>query len=84
MAIDPVCKMEVDKQKAAATAEYKGEKYYFCAVGCQKAFDETWRNTWLREKQVVYQSFYLYWPTTVFSPNRLNLHKLKHPTFNTT
>jgi Cu+-exporting ATPase len=39
MAIDPVCKMEVDEKKAAATSEYKGKKYYFCAVGCKKAFD---------------------------------------------
>jgi len=40
MAIDPVCKMQVDEKKAAATSEYKGEKYYFCSVGCKKAFDE--------------------------------------------
>jgi YHS domain-containing protein len=39
MAIDPVCKMEVKEAKAAATSEYKGKKYYFCAVGCKKAFD---------------------------------------------
>jgi Cu+-exporting ATPase len=39
MAIDPVCKMEVDEKKAPATSEYKGKKYYFCAVGCKKAFD---------------------------------------------
>lgn len=39
MAIDPVCKMEVDEKKAAATSEYKGKKYYFCAAGCKKAFD---------------------------------------------
>jgi len=39
MAIDPVCKMEVDESKPAATSEYKGKKYYFCAVGCKKAFD---------------------------------------------
>jgi Cu+-exporting ATPase len=40
MAIDPVCKMEVDETKAAATSEYKGKKYYFCAIGCKKAFDQ--------------------------------------------
>jgi Cu+-exporting ATPase len=39
MAIDPVCKMEVDEKKAAATSDYKGKKYYFCAMGCKKAFD---------------------------------------------
>ena len=40
MAVDPVCKMEVQESKAAATCEYKGKKYYFCAVGCKKAFDK--------------------------------------------
>jgi len=39
MAIDPVCKMEVEEAKAAATSEYMGKKYYFCAVGCKKASD---------------------------------------------
>jgi len=39
MAIDPVCKMEVEESQAAATSEYKGKTYYFCAVGCKKAFD---------------------------------------------
>jgi len=40
MAIDPVCKMEVEESQAAASSEYKGQKYYFCAVGCKKAFDQ--------------------------------------------
>ncbi|MFC1873330.1 YHS domain-containing protein [Chloroflexota bacterium] len=40
MAIDPVCKMKVDEGKAAATSEYQGKKYYFCAQGCKKAFDK--------------------------------------------
>ncbi|MFC1939588.1 heavy metal translocating P-type ATPase [Chloroflexota bacterium] len=40
MAIDPVCKMEVEESQAAATSEYKGKKYYFCAVGCKKAFEQ--------------------------------------------
>jgi len=40
MAIDPVCKMEVEESKEAATSEYKGKKYYFCAVGCKNAFDQ--------------------------------------------
>jgi YHS domain-containing protein len=40
MAIDPVCKMQVDESNAPATSEYKGKTYYFCAVGCKKAFDE--------------------------------------------
>ena len=40
MAIDPVCKMQVNENAAPATSEYKGKKYYFCAVGCKKAFDQ--------------------------------------------
>lgn len=40
MAIDPVCGMDVDEKTAAATSEYKGQTYYFCALGCKKAFDK--------------------------------------------
>ncbi len=40
MAIDPVCKMEVDENTAAATSEYQGKKYYFCSRGCKQAFDQ--------------------------------------------
>ena len=40
MAIDPVCKMQVDEQKNAGTSEYKGKTYYFCAPGCKFTFDE--------------------------------------------
>ncbi len=40
IAIDPVCKMKVEESTAAATSEYKGKKYYFCAAGCKKAFDK--------------------------------------------
>ncbi len=38
MAIDPVCHMEVDEKSAAATSEYKGQTYYFCARGCKVTF----------------------------------------------
>ena len=41
MAVDPVCKMNVDEKTAKLTSEYKDKKYYFCAPGCKKAFDET-------------------------------------------
>ncbi|MEE8472813.1 MAG: YHS domain-containing protein [Dehalococcoidia bacterium] len=40
MAKDPVCEMDVDEKAAAATSEYKGTTYYFCAVGCQRAFEK--------------------------------------------
>ncbi len=31
--------MTVDPASAAATSEYEGETYYFCAVGCKKRFE---------------------------------------------
>ncbi len=40
MAIDPVCGMEVDEKTAAATSEYQGKTYYFCAPGCKTSFDK--------------------------------------------
>ncbi|HET9224802.1 MAG TPA: YHS domain-containing protein [Roseiflexaceae bacterium] len=40
MVRDPVCGMEVDEQQAAATAEYEGTIYYFCAPGCKRAFEK--------------------------------------------
>jgi len=40
MAIDPVCKMDVEPKDAPAKAEYKGKTYYFCAPGCKVAFEK--------------------------------------------
>ncbi|ABK14692.1 MAG: YHS domain-containing protein [Methanothrix sp.] len=40
MAIDPVCKMEVDEGTAKFVSEYRGRRYYFCSPGCKKAFDK--------------------------------------------
>jgi YHS domain-containing protein len=37
---DPVCKMQIDSEKAAATSEYKGQKIYFCNPGCKAKFDK--------------------------------------------
>jgi len=37
---DVVCGMMIDPKEAAATSEYKGETYYFCAKGCKVAFDK--------------------------------------------
>lgn len=36
---DLVCGMEIDPETAAATSEYQGTTYYFCAVGCKQDFD---------------------------------------------
>lgn len=38
MAIDPVCKMKVDPQKAAAKVDHRGTTYYFCSHGCHQKF----------------------------------------------
>ena len=39
MQVDPVCGMQVDPAKAAATSEYQGKTYYFCAKACKTKFD---------------------------------------------
>jgi Cu+-exporting ATPase len=36
---DPVCGMQVDPAKAAATSVYDGRTYYFCAKACKVKFD---------------------------------------------
>lgn len=40
MAKDPVCGMQVDEKKAAATSVYQGVTYYFCTQACKTAFDK--------------------------------------------
>jgi YHS domain-containing protein len=40
LVVDPVCKMDVDPDTAAARSEYRGQTYYFCAEGCKLAFDQ--------------------------------------------
>lgn len=37
---DPVCGMSFDAEEAAATVEYEGRTYYFCAEHCRRAFEE--------------------------------------------
>ena len=39
MAIDPVCKMNVDEATAQHKSEYNGKTYFFCMAGCKVAFD---------------------------------------------
>jgi len=40
MAVDPVCGMSVDSERAAARREHQGKTHYFCAPGCAARFDE--------------------------------------------
>ena len=35
--IDPICKMKVNKD---IESEYKGKKYYFCALNCKQTFNK--------------------------------------------
>jgi len=37
---DPVCGMSVVPEKAAATAEFEGKKYFFCAKNCAAKFEK--------------------------------------------
>ena len=37
---DPVCDMDVTPETAAGKSEYNGQTYYFCSLGCKKAFDK--------------------------------------------
>jgi len=39
VAIDPICKMDVDTATATLTSEYKGKTYYFCNPYCKTTFD---------------------------------------------
>jgi Cu+-exporting ATPase len=37
---DLVCGMDVTPESAAGKSEYNGQTYYFCSLGCKKAFDK--------------------------------------------
>ena len=39
MAIDLVCHMEVDEKTAKYKTTHMGKTHFFCAPGCQKAFE---------------------------------------------
>jgi YHS domain-containing protein len=40
MVKDPVCGMEIDPKNAAGKSVHQGQTYYFCSLGCKKAFDK--------------------------------------------
>ena len=39
MVTDPVCGMNIDPQRAAASSTYAGKDYFFCSQGCKEQFD---------------------------------------------
>jgi len=47
---DPVCSMNVDEKKAAATSTYKGKTYYFCAKVCKEKFDKNLKNLYRKKR----------------------------------
>lgn len=40
MAKEPVCAMQVDEKKPAATSSHKGKIYYFCSAACKATFEK--------------------------------------------
>jgi Cu+-exporting ATPase len=40
VAIDPICKMNVEMTTAEFYSHYNGREYYFCSQNCKRAFDE--------------------------------------------
>ena len=39
IAVDPICKMDVDIASAELVSDYQDKKYYFCAPYCKQTFD---------------------------------------------
>src|SRR6185312_2865359 len=39
IAIDPICGMKVQPDRAAGTSVHGGRQYYFCSKGCQQKFE---------------------------------------------
>lgn len=40
VAIDPICKMDVEVATADLYSDYNGKRYYFCAANCKNTFDQ--------------------------------------------
>jgi xanthine dehydrogenase accessory factor len=40
IAIDPVCRMEVEIASARFTSEHGDQRYYFCCAGCRRSFEK--------------------------------------------
>jgi P-type Cu+ transporter len=36
---DPVCRMMIDSDRAAAQGTYGGQPVYFCSSGCQETYE---------------------------------------------
>jgi YHS domain-containing protein len=40
IARDPVCDMDVEVARAAASTDHENRTYYFCSMACKHAFDQ--------------------------------------------
>jgi len=40
MAVDPVCKMDINEEDASGKVEYNGRTYVFCSPGCRDEFEK--------------------------------------------
>jgi YHS domain-containing protein len=40
MVTDPVCKMQIDENKAVGKSDYKYQTYHFCSLSCKQKFDK--------------------------------------------
>ena len=40
MAVDPVCRMEVNPEEAIDHNRYRGKTYYFCSIECAERFEQ--------------------------------------------
>ena len=36
---DPVCGMEIEKEKSKGPVEHMGRTFFFCSDGCKRAFE---------------------------------------------
>jgi P-type Cu+ transporter len=39
LVIDPVCRMSIEREKAADQVLYQGQRYYFCSDPCAEQFE---------------------------------------------
>lgn len=51
MVKDPVCGMEVDADKAAATSTHMGKSFSFCSDECKETFDKKPMQYMMTEKK---------------------------------
>ena len=41
MAVDPICKMNVNEVDSKYTTVHEGKKFFFCSAACKQQFDKS-------------------------------------------